>query len=414
MQDNNANGLFEQNKPYEGDPSRFPFGAEKGDQRGLKCTVLSTFAVLALLCLFATIFSTAAYAARAQCSDGKDNDADGKVDYPDDPGCSSKRDPSENTDYVAPPPPSTASVALGVFAGQDGGDGGAWESSTMTAVHDFESLTGSTGTAKPKLVHMFYPWYANSGCMQFPPGVATAQREGYTPMLTWEFSNYQANSQSAYTYDSILSGAHDACITQMAKGAAATGNPMILRLFHEMNGGWYNWGVNVGTNTPEKHIAAWQHVVDIFRAQGATNVNFAWCPNTRNFADAGPYSSYYPGDGYVDYLCMDGYNWGDANGDPWQSFDTIYRSSYDEIAALPSSDPVIVGEYGSHTTPGDKAQWIKDVEDIVKSGAYPRLKELTYFNQNADGALWTVDTSQASLDAYKAFVADPYYQSAMP
>lgn len=38
----------------------------------------------------------------AQCSDGADNDGDGAVDYPNDPGCSSSSDDDE---YDAPPPP---------------------------------------------------------------------------------------------------------------------------------------------------------------------------------------------------------------------------------------------------------------------------------------------------------------------
>jgi hypothetical protein len=33
--------------------------------------------------------------AKPQCSDGIDNDGDGLVDYPADPGCSSKRDKDE-------------------------------------------------------------------------------------------------------------------------------------------------------------------------------------------------------------------------------------------------------------------------------------------------------------------------------
>jgi len=155
-------------------------------------------------------------------------------------------------------------------------------------------------------------------------------------------------------------------------------------------------------------------MVDIFRAQGANNVKFVWCPNERFSGDGGPYRNYYPGDAYVDYLCLDGYNWGSANGSPWQSFNQIYRDSYDEIAALPSSDPVMIGEYGSHTSPGDKAQWINDMRASVKTGTYPRLKVMNWFNQNRDNATWQVNSSQAVLDAYRAFAADPYFQAKAP
>jgi hypothetical protein len=309
---------------------------------------------------------------------------------------------------VTPPPPSSSGASLGVFAGQDGGDGGAWESSTMKAVHQFESLTASTTAAtKPKMVHMFYPFYISGSCANLPPGPGTAIREGYAPLLTLEFNNWGGGSTPPMTYANILSGTFDACFRKYAQQMKALSSPMYLRMFHEMNGDWYPWAV---AGHESEHIQAWRRIHDILASEGATNVKMVWCPNTRDFVDAGPYANYYPGDAYVETLCLDGYNW----GSPWHSFDEIYRSSYNEITALPSSDPVVIGEYGSHTGPGDKAQWITDTRNTVKSGAYPRLAVLNYFNQNVDGATWAVNSSQASLDAYKAFVADPYYQSSLP
>lgn len=282
----------------------------------------------------------------------------------------------------------------------------------MTAVHQFENLTGATSAAtKPKMVHMFYPFYISNSCANLPPGPATAIREGYSPLLTLEFVNYNGGSTPAMTYANINNGTFDACWHAYAQQMKGLQGNIYLRLFHEMNGDWYSWSVK---GHEAEHIQAWRRIHDIFTSEGATNVKFVWCPNTRDFVDAGPYANYYPGDSYVDYLGLDGYNWGSANGSSWKSFDQIYSSSYKEITSLPSSDPVMVGEYASHTAPGDKAQWITDARNIIKSGTYPRLKELTYFNQNADGASWQVDTTQASLDAYKAFVADPYYQSSMP
>jgi hypothetical protein len=45
------------------------------------------------------------------CGDGQDNDADGKVDYPNDPGCTSLSDTDEYN-AAAPPPPNTCSVTI--------------------------------------------------------------------------------------------------------------------------------------------------------------------------------------------------------------------------------------------------------------------------------------------------------------
>ena len=44
-----------------------------------------------------------------QCNDGIDNDGDGMIDYPDDPGCDSSTDDDE---YNAPPPPPSGEIEV--------------------------------------------------------------------------------------------------------------------------------------------------------------------------------------------------------------------------------------------------------------------------------------------------------------
>ncbi len=303
--------------------------------------------------------------------------------------------------------PDYSGVALGVLAGQNGGDGGAYEATTMSAVHTFEQQTNS----KPKLVHMFYPMFNNSTCGALPAGPGTALREGYTPLLSWSFLNY-GGSNAGFDYAGILAGNFDACFRSFAQQAKALGGPLILRAFWEMNGGWFSWGIRVGTNTPQRHVQAFRRMVTLFREEGANNVKFAWCPNNR-FGEADAYASYYPSDAYVDYLCLDGYNWGTAQSSPWTSFEDIYAPSYAEITAL-SAKPLIIGEYLSHTAPGDKAAWIASMRTSVKSAKFPRIKVLTWFNKNQDGAVWQVDSSVAVQNAYKALAADPYFTSDIP
>jgi hypothetical protein len=49
----------------------------------------------------------------AQCGDGVDNDRDGSIDYPNDPGCSSLTDNDETNSTTPPPPPSGARPGVG-------------------------------------------------------------------------------------------------------------------------------------------------------------------------------------------------------------------------------------------------------------------------------------------------------------
>ena len=53
--------------------------------------------------------------------------------------------------------------------------------------------------------------------------------------------------------------------------------------------------------TGPEFIAAWRHVVNIFDAEGATNVQWVWDSQAAAFCN-GRAQSYYPGDAYVDWI----------------------------------------------------------------------------------------------------------------
>ena len=78
-----------------------------------------------------------------------------------------------------------------------------------------------------------------------------------------------------------------------------------------MNGNWqapYSPGVN--GNTASDYINAWRHFHDLTAQAGAANVTWVWCPDTDPGKIYTPYSQLYPGDSYVDWTCLDGYNTG--------------------------------------------------------------------------------------------------------
>ncbi len=81
-----------------------------------------------------------------------------------------------------------------------------------------------------------------------------------------------------------------------------------MRFNWEMNGRWFPWSEGVNGNKSGEYVTAWRHVHDIFTAVGANKVTWVWCPNidpNRIFLDL---ASQYPGDEYVDWTCLDGYN----------------------------------------------------------------------------------------------------------
>jgi Glycosyl hydrolase family 26 len=304
----------------------------------------------------------------------------------------------------ASPSLTSSGVYLGTFPGNTYGNP-AWDTS-LRAVHDYEKLTAS----KPNYIVVYHAFSDNGSFISLPSAISTLVGGGYVPVITWEAQDYPTGR--IYTPHDIAAGTYDSYIRSYARQVAALKGEVDIRLFHEQNGDWYGWGVGKSGASNQDHINAWRHIHDIFRSEGATNAKYVFNPNERHTAwtDSHPYADYYPGDAYVDYLALDGYNWADVHSAPWYSFDQLFSSSYSELTALSSSRPVMIAEYASHTKTGDKAQWIKDTRDVVKSGKYPQIKALLWFESNQDGALWRLDTSQASLDAYRALAADSYYK----
>ena len=59
--------------------------------------------------------------------------------------------------------------------------------------------------------------------------------------------------------------------------ARRTGRAVIIGFGHEMNGYWYSWGYR--HTSPAVFVAAWRHIVTVFRQQGADNVTWLWTVN---------------------------------------------------------------------------------------------------------------------------------------
>ena len=100
----------------------------------------------------------------------------------------------------------------------------------------------------------------------------------------------------------------------------------MLRFAHEMNLLSSDWGPGKEGNTASSYVDAWRHIVTIFRQEGADNVKWVWAPNV----DYGgrPFTQFFPGDEWVDYVALDGYNWGATGGESWETFSQIFASSY--------------------------------------------------------------------------------------
>jgi hypothetical protein len=202
---------------------------------------------------------------------------------------------------------------------------------------------------KPAVHLTYYNWaddWAGSATMR------ADFADGRIPLVNWEPFDVD--------FDDIISGDLDTTIRQRADGAKALGKRFFLDFAAEMNEeeGW-------GGHDPEKYIAAYRHIHDIFVERGATNVVWAWCPNVTDSPDAPSALAYYPGDRYVDWTGVDGYNWGTSDPDfTWQSFATLFADIYDKLAT--KGKPILIGEMSSDEVGGSKAAWIENIVPTLK------------------------------------------------
>ena len=134
----------------------------------------------------------------------------------------------------------------------------------------------------------------------------------------------------------------------------------MIRPMHEMNGKWYPWGGPVNGNSPAQFRAAWRRIHTIFRREGATNVTWVWSPNARSYPGTYPnrIEAYYPGDAYVDWIGLSGFNWGTSNPRlRWTTFEEVYTNLLATLRLF--NKPIVVAEMATVADGGNKAAWIK-------------------------------------------------------
>jgi hypothetical protein len=265
------------------------------------------------------------------------------------------------------------------------------------------------------LLHFGIPMIGTTGAYY---GFPTAQMEnardhGSIPFLSWSTMQSGNYRNPGTTLSAILAGKHDDWIRTFATAARAWGKPFFLRFDWEMNGNWFPWGAATGNNTAARYVAMWRHVHDIFDSVGATNATWVWCPTADKHHVEPDIAKLYPGDRYVDWTCIDGYNTNDGNAKaPYRSFSDVVGTTYDEIQEIAPDKPMVIGETGTTEIGGDKAQWITDMFKALPT-RFPNIRGLIWFNSNtgtryADMAL---DSSASATSAFARGIASSRFLS---
>jgi mannan endo-1,4-beta-mannosidase len=278
---------------------------------------------------------------------------------------------NRSTDPTGPLPvnlPTTPQSYLGVYSNQF--------PASYAALTAFGQETGT----KPNLAMYYSGWY-----VPFPTRFADiAASNGVVPLVQMD--------PDGINIAGIASGQYDAYLSLYAEAVKAYRHPVILSFGHEMNGDWYSWGYR--HTAPAVFVAAWRHMVRLFRALGANNVTWMWTVNIINNTQRGTIpkpTAWWPGSSWVNWVAIDGY----YLKRPW-TFASLFGPTIAVMHEL-TNDPILIGETGAVPSAGQPAK----IADLFQGISNYGLLGFVWFDAtNKLGQQFGLDSS-ASVAAFR-------------
>lgn len=135
----------------------------------------------------------------------------------------------------------------------------------------------------------------------------------------------------------------------------------------------------------DAYIAAYRHVVNVFRARGVNNVEYVWQMTDFAFrvssSDPREAAKWYPGDGYVDGVGSDAYNWYDCGPGHGNWRDLSISAAPALAFARAHGKQLVLPEFGSQSGP-QRAEWLNNAHQwmIANEGS---IMAAYYFDRPA-------------------------------
>jgi len=270
------------------------------------------------------------------------------------------------------PVPTLANPLVGVY---EPGAPGSW-----SQIAEFTDATG----VKPTIFVYYSPWNE-------PFSTSFAQ-------TAWDHDAYVLVQlqPNGVTLASIAAGGSDTYLRSFADAVVAFGHPVILSFGHEMNGTWYSWGYSHAS--PAMFVAAWRHVVRVFRAAGAANVTWLWTVNSILGASSS-LSQWWPGAAWVNWTGIAGYYFRATD-----TFGSVFGSTITDIRTF-SSAPLLISETAVGTTTDRESQ----IDALFAGVRAERLAGVVWFDAAQHGGPyhqdWRLEDDPYALAAFTAAVA---------
>ena len=176
----------------------------------------------------------------------------------------------------------------------------------------------------------------------------------------------------------VAAGTYDEYLRAYADRVRDFGHAVVIGFGHEMNAPWYSWGY--GHTPPGTFVAAWRHIVTLFRGQGAENVTWLWTIQADE-PGTGPIASWWPGAQYVTWVGVDGYYYRHSD-----TFATVFGKTITQVRSF-TAKPVLLSE----TAVGPEAGQFAKIPDLFHGMATYKTLGLVWFDKPQHGGLYHQD-----------------------
>ncbi|SFR49051.1 glycoside hydrolase family 26 protein [Halorubrum sodomense] len=240
------------------------------------------------------------------------------------------------------------------------------------------------------------------------------------PQLVWQPHFGSGEETSTEINREIAAGDHDAAIEEWAstlaewidRGPATPDRRLYLNLAPEMNGDWSPWSPVVGAGTEADFVDMWRHVHDTVMDAGLDRDHVRWIWAIDTTTKGVDVSDCYPGDEYVDWTGIHGYNWSNWGG--WRSPKGCYGRALATLRSI-AEKPIGVTEFACSSEDGDghdperKGRWIRDVFEYFEEHG---VQMACWFNtdKRTDWAVFggdrgtvTAEVDGKAFDAYEKY-----------
>jgi beta-mannanase len=250
--------------------------------------------------------------------------------------------------------------------------------------------------------------------------VVFADRDGGPGLL---FINVKPGSLATgqITWSEVAAGGADDYLNAIGRELRRYDRPLFMTLHHEPED---EVDPTPGSGqTAADYVAMFRHAVDQVESQ-APDAQITWVWNVTGYPRwESLWPQLYPGDHYVDWIAYDPYLQEPAGCDISCVVNRTYQEfpEWDGFYAWATErypgKTLMLGEWGVRESPDDalaKAELFRSAPAILAND-FPGLRALVYFNDDKspdDPTSTRLETSAASLEAFRETVAHPYLSSA--